>query len=51
MYKVGTFLRDAQGDTISFVSPYKVRTGLDINTKVILILNNNQLMHSQYNIY
>jgi hypothetical protein len=32
---IDAFLRDAQGDTVSFVSPYKVRTVLQINTKII----------------
>ena len=30
-----TFVRDAHGDTANIVSPYTVRTGLEINTKIV----------------
>jgi hypothetical protein len=30
-----TFAREVRGDTVSFVSPYKVITGLEINKRVI----------------
>lgn len=35
MYMIDTFVRDAHGDTANIVSPYKVRTGLEINTKIV----------------
>jgi hypothetical protein len=35
MYTIDTFVRDAHGDTANIVSPCKVRTGIEINKKLI----------------